>query len=265
MIDLRNYFLDNVSEDDYYWRFKPLVEDVHVIYNVFDGPVEAPERDRCNFEVYDDKEAINKFRFLCGPNNASDCKEDKCWFYVVAYYLRCQGYMIREFPHVLDRPPLNLSDFVQDEIRQKAFSDGLNDGNTVTYAVRRKIVHDMTFVKKCAGIAMGEELDRLVRQISTRGAEFDQMPVDEKLETLGNLIEALLKVDGKFASVDCSAVMLGFVDDDDIKNYRKKLQCYRHSSEEAIAQRAGFTEGQKAFLADYGVTICKALHLTKQE
>ena len=108
MIDLRNYFLDNVSEDDYYWRFKTLVEDVHVIYNVFDGPVEAPERDRCNFEVYDDKEAINKFRFLCGPNNASDCKEDKCWFYVVAYYRRCQGYMIREFPHVLDRPPLNL-------------------------------------------------------------------------------------------------------------------------------------------------------------
>lgn len=265
MIDLRNYFLDNVSEDDYYWRFKPLVENVHVTYNVFNGPVEAPECDRCNFEVYDDKEAISKFRLLCGPNNSSDCKEDKCWFYIVTYYLRCQGYMIREFPHVLDRPPLNLSDFVYDEIRQKAFSDGLNDGSTVTYAVRRKIVRDMEFVKKCAGIAMGEELDRLVQQISTRGAEFDQMPVDEKLATLVNLIEALLKVDGRFVSADCSVVMLGFVDDNDIKNYRKMLQCYRHSSGEAIAQRAGFTEEQKAFLVDYGVTICKALHLLKQE
>lgn len=80
MIDLRNYFLDNVREDDYYWRFKTLVEDVHVIYNIFDGPVEVPEGDRCNFEVYDDKDAISKFRLLCGPNSASDCKEDECWF-----------------------------------------------------------------------------------------------------------------------------------------------------------------------------------------
>ena len=37
MIDLREYYLDNISEDDYYYRFFSLIEGVNRTYNVFYG------------------------------------------------------------------------------------------------------------------------------------------------------------------------------------------------------------------------------------
>lgn len=259
MIDLRKFFLANVGEDDYYWRFRPLVEDINTRQNVFNGPVGVSDDEHCYFEVFDEDEAIEKFRSLCRPENEPARPEAECWFYVVAYYLHSLGYVIGEFPRVLERPPAKPLDFVYGEIRQKAFADGLNDDSTVIYATRRQIVHDMTFAKKSSTIGVGDELDRRIQMISSRGATFDEMVVDEKLEMLANLIESLLKIDGKFVGVDCDAAMLGFVDYDDVKNYRGILQCFRHSSDKAIAERARFTGAQKAFLVDFGVTVCKAL------
>ena len=259
MIDLRKYFLDNVGEDDYYWRFRVLVEGVNTRWNVFSGKVEVPDNERCDFEVFDEEEVIEKFRTFCLPEHEIENTTDKCWFYVVSYFLRCQGYAIKEFPRVLDRPPSDPTDFAYGEIRQKAIECHLNDGYKVSYDARRKIIHDMTFVKKSSTIMVGDELGRRIQMISSRGAAFDEMAVDEKLEMLADLIESLLKVDGRFVSVDCKAVMLDFVDEGDIKGYRKTLQCYRHTSDGAIAERADFTDDQKEFLIDYGVTVCKAL------
>lgn len=251
--------MDNVGEDDYYWRFRPLVEGINTRWNVFNGLVEVPDDERCAFEIFDEEEAIEKFRSLCRPENEPARPETECWFYVVAYYLHRLGYVIEEFPRVLERPPKKPLDFVYGEIRQKAFADGLNDGGTITYATRRQIAHDMAFTKKGSTIGVGDDLDRRIQMISVRGAAFDEMAVDEKLGVLANLIENLLKVDGRFVSVDCKAVMLDFVDEDDVKGYRKALQCYRHTSGGAIAERAGFADDQKEFLIDYGVTVCKAL------
>lgn len=259
MIDLRKYFLDNVVEDDYYWRFRPLAEGANTRWNVFNGPAEVLGDERCYFEVFDEEEAIERFRFICRPENEPAGSEAECLFYVVAYYLRNLGYVIEEFPRVLERPPAKPLDFVYGEIRQKAFADGLNDGGTVAYATRRQIVHDMTFAKKSSTIEAGDELNRRIQMISSRGATFDEMVIDEKLEMLANLIESLLKIDGKFVSVDCDTAMLGFVDCDDVKNYRGTLQCFRHSSDKAIAERARFTEAQKTFLVDFGMTVCRAL------
>ena len=259
MIDLRKYFLDDVGEDDYYWRFRSLVEGINTAWNVSYGAIDVPDDKRCDFEVFDEEEAVEKFRFLCRPENEPVRDEAKCWFYMVAYYLHRLGYMIEEFPRVLERPPADPVDFVYGEIRQKAFADGLNDGNTITYAVRRQIVHDMKFAKKASAIGVGDDLDRRIQMISSCNAAFHEMVVDEKLEMLANLIENLLKVDDRFVSVDYQSAMLGFVDEDNVKGYRKTLQCYRHTSNGAIAERAGFTDDQKEFLIDYGVTVCKAL------
>ena len=47
-------------------------------------------------------------------------------------------------------------------------------------------------------IAVYEELDDKIKVISTRNATFNQMATDEKLKEIGNLIEYLLKDNGKF-------------------------------------------------------------------
>ncbi len=41
MIDLKRFFLDNVGVDEYYSRFKELIEHAGMVYNVFDGYVKG--------------------------------------------------------------------------------------------------------------------------------------------------------------------------------------------------------------------------------
>ena len=128
MIDLREYYLDNISEDDYYYRFFSLIEGVNRTYNVFYG---EEETQGFEFLVHDEIEAIEKFRLLCQPGNEPERNEDRCWFYVVAYYLNAHGYVIEQFPDVLRRPPTEPSSFTYGTIRDRAVSLGLDDDGTV--------------------------------------------------------------------------------------------------------------------------------------
>ena len=86
------------------------------------------------------------------------------------------------------------------------------------------------------------------------------MSTDEKLAEIANLIENMLKKDGKFLTIDYSLVCFDYINEETFKGYRHKLQCFRHSSDESIRERASFSDGQKAFLIDYGLVIIKAIH-----
>lgn len=263
MVDLRAYFLQRVDNGSYYARFKPLVEDINTIYNVFGGTEERT--DSVEFLVFDEEEAISKFRESCQPGREPYGADPKCWFVLLAFYLDSRGYYIEQFPNVLARPPIEPSNFVYDEIRNRAFELKLNEGNTIPFAVRRQIVANFTFKKKANSIAAGEGLEERFRKISTGDARFDELSVDEKLEAIANLIENMLKVDGSFASPDYPAVTLGFVGDSDVRGLRNKLQCFRHSHVRSLAEREQITSEQKAFLVDYGITVCKAIHVLVSE
>ena len=39
------------------------------------------------------------------------------------------------------------------------------------------------------------------------------------------------------------------------------MHCFRHSAEESIAERKTFSEEQKTFFVDYGLTIVKVVHM----
>ena len=256
MIDLRAYYLSNVNSGDYYYRFYSLVKDVNVTYNVFEG---ACETGNYQFVVFDEYEAVDKFRSLCQPSCEAGTYEERCWFYLVAYFLDTYGYVIEEFPNILNRPPKNPNAFIYEEIRNKAFSLGLNEGNTIRYATRRQIIADMTFVRKESSVVIGETLNERVQMISLRNARFEEMESDEKLKEIANLIEYLLKTDGKFIQLDYSGVAFDYVDDNDVRSFRKRVQCFRHSSKESFEERKQISNQQKDFLIDFGVTICKAI------
>lgn len=38
------------------------------------------------------------------------------------------------------------------------------------------------------------------------------------------------------------------------------MQCFRHATEEAINERNSYSEEQKNFFVDYGLTIIKVVH-----
>lgn len=43
-------------------------------------------------------------------------------------------------------------------------------------------------------------------------------------------------------------------------NYRYKMQCFRHATSEAVEERKSYSDAQKSFLVDYGITIVKVIN-----
>lgn len=260
MIDLRQYYLDNVKEDEYYYRFYDLIKNVNVTYNVFTDYKIPEETGDTTFQVYDFQEAIDKFRELCQPGNEPASKEAKCWFYTISFYLDRHGYYIEQFPTVLKRPPKEPKNFCYGEIKNWAFNHELNDGDTIRYFTRRQIVSDLNFKSKGTSIEINEDLDEQFRRISTRDARFEEMSTDEKIKEIANLIENLLKKNGNFMNLDYSSVAFDYINNDQIKSFRHKIQCFRHSTDESVEERNSFTDAQKDFFIDYGIVICKTIY-----
>ena len=69
-MDLKEYYLQNVKETDYHYRFRKTIQNSNITYNIFTGYEETNDY---QFEIFDVEEAITKFRGLCQPEiNFSD-------------------------------------------------------------------------------------------------------------------------------------------------------------------------------------------------
>ena len=170
------------------------------------------------------------------------------------------GYEIKEFPRVLARPPVEPADFTYGDIRNRIIAEGNDDNGTVRYATRRQFVANLTCTQKSNHIDIDSAIDQKFIEISNRRASFNNMSIDEKLAEIANLIENLLKKKGNFVQLDYSQVCFGYVTNEMITNYRKQMQWFRHATDNSIAERKNFTEDQKNFLVDYGLTIVKVIY-----
>lgn len=101
-MDLKEFYFQNIKESEYHYRFLESVKKVNYTYNIFYG---EEETQNYQFEIYDVEEAITKFKELCQPD-VDFSGENKCWFYLITYYLHMLGYEIKEFPRILARPPV---------------------------------------------------------------------------------------------------------------------------------------------------------------
>ncbi|MBK5261087.1 MAG: hypothetical protein JJE17_00765 [Peptostreptococcaceae bacterium] len=256
-MDIKDFYFQNIQEEEYHYRFLDSIKNVNKIYNIFDGYKEVNDY---NFEVYDSEEAITKFRELCQPDVDFTSSENKCWFNLITYYLYKMGYEIKEFPRVLARPPVDPSEFTYGEIRNRIIAQGDDDKGTVRYAVRRILIASLTFKKNSSHIDIDDSIDQKFVEISNRQASFINMGTDEKLAEIANLIENLLKKNGTFITPDYPNICFDYISNDIVKSYRKKMQCFRHGANEAIAERISYTEEQKNFFIDYGLTIVKVIY-----
>lgn len=257
IVDLKEFYFQNINQEEYHYRFNDFIKDINKVYNIFTGYEEVNDY---KFEIYDAEEAITKFRELCQPEVSFSNSENKCWFYLITYYLYKIGYEIKEFPRVLARPPVDPGDFTYGDIRNRIIAQGDDDNGTVRYAVRRKFVANLTFVLKSNHIDIGDSINQKFIEISTRQASFNNMSIDEKLAEIANLIENLLKKNGKFLTPDYSKICFDYISNDLVISYRKKMHCFRHATEDAIKERDAYSEDQKNFFVDYGLTIVKVIH-----
>ncbi|MGJ0751430.1 hypothetical protein [Enterococcus durans] len=256
-MDLKDFYFQNIQKNEYHYRFFNSIKNVNKVYNIFDGYEETEDYE---FEVYDVEEAITKFRELCQPEGNFSGNENKCWFYLISYYLFKVGYEIKEFPRLLVRPPVEPSDFTYGEIRNKIIAEGNDDNGTVRYAVRRTFVAGLTFEQKSTYVDVDASINQKFVEISNRQASFNNMSIDEKLAEIANLIESLLKKNGIFLIPDYSTICFNYISNDVVTSYRKKMHCFRHATDEAIAERKNYSEEQKSFFVDFGLTIIKVIH-----
>lgn len=256
-MDIKEFYFQNIQERDYHYRFYDFIKNVNIVHNSFDGYTEI---DDYTFEVFDAEEAITKFRELCQPGMNIENSENKCWFYLITYYLYKKGYEIKEFPRVLARPPVDPNAFTYEDIRNKIISRGEDVNGTVRYATRRAFVAGLTFELKSNHIGIDNSIDEKFIEISNRQASFNNMSTDEKLSEIANLIENMLKKNGHFIKPDYSSICFDYISDETVTSYRKKMQCFRHASSEAITERSSYSEEQKNFFVDFGLTIIKVIH-----
>lgn len=175
-MDLKEFYFQNIKESEYHYRFLESVKKVNYTYNIFCG---EEETQNYQFEIYDVEEAITKFKELCQPD-VDFSGENKCWFYLITYYLHMLGYEIKEFPRILARPPVDPTDFTYRDIRNRIIALGGDDNGTVRYATRRTFVADLTFEQKSCNIEVNDSINQKFIEISTRQASFNSMHIDEK-------------------------------------------------------------------------------------
>lgn len=256
-MDLKKYYLENITKDEYYYNFFDFINDINCTDNVFLG---REETNNYEFNIYDIEEAIEKFKGLCQPEKENHTLEDKCWFYLISFYLYKNGYFIKEFPRVLARPPKDTFEFVNKEIRNKLIISGKEINGKVPHKERRLLVARFTFKQNSEHIQIDEYMEQKFKEISTRNTSFDKMSIDEKILEIANLIENFLKKEDKFITLDYSKMCFDYISEETIKKYRKSIQCFRHSSEEALKEREEYSEEQKSFIIDYGLIILKVIH-----
>ncbi|WP_440200497.1 hypothetical protein [Bifidobacterium sp.] len=258
MIDLRNFYIKNIQEEDYHYRFYDDIKNVNISYDDFSS--EYIENNDCKFEIFDAEDAVAKFKELCQPEVSFKKLEDRCWFYLVAYYLHKMGYVIKEFPSLLAKPPVDPDVFTRREIRNRLIELGDDDNGTVRYATRRIFVSRLTFILNPSHIEFDDSIDRKFIEISNRNASFNNMSTDEKLCEIANLIENMLKKGSCFTNLDYHLVCFEYITNKTVANYRYKMQCFRHATSEAVEERKSYSDAQKSFLVDYGITIVKVIN-----
>lgn len=256
MINLLDFYFDNIKKEEYHYRFYELLKNLYIVNMLSEEDNPA----RWKFEVYDPIEALRKIVDLCEPSINDYTIEDKCLFYTSCYYIHRSGYRIKQFPNLVSRPYEDLFKFTYDDIRNRLYSMGVKTENgSVTWASRRAFVSE--FVLEETPVRKFEEitLDDKFIELSNRSASFDEMAIDEKIEALNNLMENLLKKEGKYLEIDYSPIGLSFINNETIKQYRKDTQCFRHKSEDAVKEKNKYTGLQKQFLIDYGKMIAETI------
>lgn len=210
-----------------------------------------------NYIYNDENEVISRFKELISPNNETNFK-NKIFnkeFQLIRQYLDNQGYRIAQFPNALHTPN-SLHDFAYNQIRSY-IQTKRNSGGTVTWDERRILINELNFLNEAFVFQkVPEDLQTIIKKISLRDATWEQQTDDEKLRTIAEVIENLMKLsNGKFLSVDDSD-FYGLFKEEQLKILRKQLQVFRHSHKQALEERESeFDESRKKFLIHFGIVV----------
>lgn len=259
-MNLIQFYKENITKDDYYFSFySDLVTNYEAIKKDLESCFGTID-DESEYEIFDDEEAIDYFKNLIQPD--SDYNKNNNKYHLISYYLYKNGYVIEEFPRILQRPKKNLYDFAYLMIRNKIIDMGMQKPNgEVPYSQRRLLISNLHFKKSnTIPLNINDNINKMFQKISTRSNEFFKMTKDEQLQDIANLIENMLLKDNKYLELNYKEIAFNYIDNESIKRYRKQIQCFRHAHEQALKERQSFSDNQKDFLIHFGIIIINVIY-----
>lgn len=236
MIDLVAYY--NKHHTGYYDKFKKELTGV-------------------TYVLSDPQEIIEAFKDISKPPE-TDYPQHEAYFLLICFWLYKNGYSIVEFPNLLSRPT-SLHIFGYQDIRKYLMKRD-NYSGSVSWRDRRELCDSLTIVSNGKFQDVPNEVEDIIKVISTRSADFDSMELDERLSTLNNLVEHLLKKSGKFISLNYDDIFFGYLTEKHVVDLRKKTHCFRHGDKQAVIDRKKYSEEEKKFMVDLGIFITIHIH-----
>lgn len=210
----------------------------------------------------DDKQIINEWRNLLYPSNdiyEVDIIFKNSKYYFLSYYLMNEKYEIEEFPTELENTQ-GLSNFGNKTLYHATADKYGRDGRgAVKWAHRKTFIDSLTIKKTFSTITVTDKIETLIQEISTHGAKFEAMPNDEKLQNIRDAYEHLVSLHGGFDKIKYEELFMGYITESNLREYSRKLHCFRHGKPEALIERASFTEDQKIFMINFGIVIINRL------
>lgn len=215
------------------------------------------------YEYKDEDDLINSFKNTLKPKfgieGSKKWKEvtdaDFNEYETLMPWLKENNFIIVELPNVIERQP-NLKSFAYDDIRNYYYEKTGNRDNSVSWEARREIIDELTIVslKDAPEFEVDENIEYLIKAISTGRGSFNSMGKDEKLKNLNNALEYLLKNEGKYENID-STVFYDFLGNDEVIKFRNDTQIFRHAARETITERKQWSDNKKNFYIRLGIIL----------
>lgn len=211
------------------------------------------------FNSYDDIEIM--FKDLIQPDNEPYTNvENNVNFEVLRKYFSENGYelLIDEDPF-FDFQPTTLSAFASHKIKGFLKSRKIIKPNgDVAWSDRRALIE--TFRFKSRLVQTSNDVQEILKKVSY--GQLDPNNYDAYLGNICNGIEYLLFKGGKYLSISKFVLNhdpyseIEILDDERLKKFRLKTQCFRHHKpEESVIEREQITRTEKKILIIYGVMI----------
>ena len=124
------------------------------------------------------------------------------------------------------------------------------DGNREAINLRRVLDGTDNTLDRSAG--------RTIKSLSLSGKRFEECTDEEKLEAIYRYLENNLWKDSGFATIS-EGHFYGLISNDDVIKYKKDVQCFRHSKELHLKERAAFDDAKKKFYIEYGIAMINRL------
>lgn len=203
---------------------------------------------------------IEKFKDIIQPNNENSFRspETQKDFNYICSNLREKGYIAYiENEEFYDFSEKDLYKFAYNEIRSYLIKKNIYVDGKVPWEERRQLIQDL-IIKK--GELLRPEIVNRLSKINFM--EVNPLNYNQTIADIINYIENILVENNKFKKVDETSkynnyfLIKKFINNDDIKEFRANLQCFRHRSTHAQEEVEKYTDIEKKNLISYGQAIC---------